>query len=185
MATLNSNEVLKNNKFRGNYAGVKGTAVGTLRVEAGDSIATTDLINMIPMGENIRPLSLTLVALPVSGTPVLTNPTFNVGVKAISATAFERPDGTSYPAVATDADVLSAALALTTDNVATDNDLDRPAATAAYGPYYVTVTPAGAGAFSVAGGDIDLVLTVDYIGEVKGDAFIYTEYVSQNVNNQT
>ena len=182
MATLNSNEVLKKLRNRGSHAGRVETVSGVLRVADGDSIATTDLINMLAMGENTRPIALTLAAMPVSGTPVLTNPTFNVGVKDINGT-FTRPDGTSYAAVATDADVLSAALALTTDNVATDTDLDRPTATAKYAPYYITLTPAGAGAFSVAGGDIDLVLTVSFVGEVKGDALVYDEYINDKVAN--
>ena len=182
MATLNSNEVLKKQRNRGSHAGRVETVSGVLRVEDGDSIATTDLIQMLGMGENVRPIALTLAALPVSGTPVLTNPTFNVGVKAIDG-SFTRPDGTTFAAVPTDADVLSAALAVTTDNVATDNDLDRPTATAAYAPYYITLTPAGVGAFSVAGGDIDLVLTVSFVGEVNGANAVYTEYMSDKVAN--
>jgi hypothetical protein len=182
MATFNSNEVLKKLRNRGSHAGRVETVSGVLRVEDGDSIATTDLINMLAMGENTRPIALTLAALPVSGTPSLTNPTFDIGVKDIAGT-FTRPDGSTFAAVTTDADKLSAALALTTDNVATDSDLDRPMATAAYAPYYITVTPSGAGAFSVSGGDIDLVLTVSFVGEVKGDAAVYTEYMNDKVNN--
>lgn len=182
MATYNSNEVLKKLRFRGSHAGRVETVSGVLRCPAGTSIATTDLINMLPMGENTRPISLTLAAMPVSGTPALTNPTFDVGVIDINGT-FTRPDGTSYPAVATDSDILSAGLALTTDNVATDNDLDRPTATARYAPYYITLTPAGQDAFSVAGGDIDLVLTVSFVGEVDGDALVYDEYISDKVKN--
>lgn len=181
MATYNSNEVLKDLRNRGSHAGRIETVSGVFRVADGDSIATTDLINMLSMGENVRPIRLTLAAMPVSGTPVLTNPTFNVGVKDLGG-AYTRPDGTVYAAIATDADVLSAALALTTDNVATDTDLDRPSA-GKYAPYNITLTPAGAGAFSVAGGDIDLVLTVEFVGEVKGDAHVYTEYLNDKVAN--
>lgn len=181
MATLKSIEVSKKLRNRGSHAGRVETVSGVIRVAAGDSIATTDLIEMLDMGENTRPIAVTLAAMPVSGTPALTNPTFNVGVKDIAGT-FTRPDGTTYAAVTTDADVLSAALALTTDNVATDTDLDRPMATAKYAPYYITLTPAGAGAFSVAGGDIDLVLTVSFAGEVKGDALVYDEYIATKVS---
>jgi hypothetical protein len=182
MATYNSNEVLKKLRNRGSHAGRVETVSGVLRCAAGTSIATTDLINMLAMGENTRPIAITLAALPVSGTPALTNPTFDVGVIDINGT-FTRPDGTTYPAVTTDADMLSAALAITTDNVATDSDLNRPMATAKYAPYYITLTPSGAGAFSVASGDIDLVLTVSFVGEVKGDALVYDEYINDKVAN--
>lgn len=183
MATYSSNEVLKNQRNRGSHVGVLQTASGTLRVEAGDSIATTDLIRMLVLGENVRATKVTLAAIPVSGTPVLTNPTFNVGVADAHGGTFTRPNGDTFAAITTDADMISAALAIPSDNMVVDTQVARGAATADFAPFYVTLTPAGAGAFSVAGGDIDLVLTVEFLGEVNGSAHVYTDYQATKVAN--
>ena len=185
MATYESSLVKKKSKVRGTHGGLPSQATGVLRVEDGDSIALADLIRLVPCGENVRPVRLILTATPVSGTPVLTNATFDIGVAAISATAFTRPDGTSFPAPADDTNALAAAVAVNTDNMATTVEVGRPVADSVsnYGPFYVTATPAGVGAFSVAGGDIDLALTIEFIGEQLADGFVYDEYVNQKVRN--
>lgn len=184
MATFETNLVKKKNKVRGTHAGVAHQATGVLRVKAGGSIALADLIRFIPAGENVRPVRIILSANPVSGTPVLTNATFNIGV-APNGTGFKRPDGTEYPAPATDADQLAAAVALNADNMAQIIEVARPVADSVskYGPFFVTATPAGAGAFSVSGGDIDLALTIEFRGEQLADGFVYEEYVNQKVKN--
>lgn len=185
MANFDTNLYRKRNKHRGVYGGKEQSVTGVLRVAAGGSIATTDLIRAVPLGENVRPIRITLTATPVSGTPVLTNPTFNVGVIPYSTATYERPDGTDYAPLTADADALSAAAVIDADNMFTDIEIPRPVADAvsAYAPYVVTLTPAGAGAFSVAGGDIDLAVTVVYLGEQKADGHVYTEFVNQKVKN--
>lgn len=187
MATFDSVLVKKGINHRGLYGGKNQSVTGVLRVAAGSSIATADLIRMVPLGENVRPTRLVLTSTPVSGTPVLTNPTFAIGIAPRYATATQRPDGTSYPPPATLATALVNSMVIDTDNMKQDIEIKRPVADSVsrYGQYFVTMTPAGAGAFSVAGGDIDLALTVVFAGEQKADGFVYDSYISQNVNNQT
>lgn len=183
MANFDTNLFRKTNKQRGVYGGKIQSVTALLRVADGGAIGTSDLIRAVPMGENTRPVRITLHATPVSGTPVLTAATFNVGVTTYSATTFERPNGDEYPALATDADILSAAAAIDADLMFTDIEIARPVADSVskYGPYIITLTPTGA--FSVAGGDIDLGITVEFVGEQLADGFVYEEYVNQKVAN--
>lgn len=192
MATFDSNKVLKKNKVRGLSSGQPQAVTATIRIGTGAtaqaaSVATTDLMRFIPLGENVRPLRVIINSVPVNGTPVLTNPTFAVGVAPIGAGTLTRPDGTSYAAITASTTALVASAAIDADNMATSVEVKRPVADSVskYGPYYVTLTPAGAGAFSVAGGDVDLQVTVEFVGEVNSQALVYTTYVNQNVNNQT
>jgi hypothetical protein len=185
MANFDTNLYLKRNKHRGVYGGKEQTVTGVLRVADGGSIETTDLIRAVPLGENVRPIRIVLSATPVSGSPALTNATFDVGVIPYQTAAYERPDGTEYPALTADPDALSAAAAIDTDEMFTDIEIPRPVAdsVAAYAPYVVTLTPAGAGAFSVSGGDIDLAVTVTFLGEQNANGLVYTTYVDQKVSN--
>lgn len=184
MATYTTHLIKKGLRVRGNAAGELKSVTARLPVAAGASIATTDLIKMIEFGEGTRPLRLTLSWVPASGTPVLTNPVFDVGVLGATAAAYERPDGTSYAVPATSATVFSADLTLDADNMASDVEVARPVADSVskYAPFYVTLTPTGVGAFSVAGGDGSLELTVEFIGE-ENPTVIYDEYVNQKVKN--
>lgn len=185
MAVFTSNAVKKKLRVRAHTAGRAEQVTSLYRVKAGTSIALADNIDALLLGENTRPVRVILHATPVSGTPVLTNATFNVGVKAASASAYTRPDGTSYAVPATAASQLAAAAVINADNMATVIEVSRPVADSVsrYAPFIVTVTPAGAGAFSVAGGDIDLGITLEFLGEANGDAHIYTDYVNQKVKN--
>lgn len=196
MATLDSYAILKKNKARGLYHGKLQSVTGTIRLGTGAtaqaaSVATTDLMRFVTLGENVRPVRVIIASTPVSGTPVLTNPTFSVGVQAYTpangTTTLTRPDGTAYPAITTSATALVSSMVVPAANEITSVAVSRPAADSVsnYSPYNVTLTPAGAGAFSVAGGDIDLTVTVEFFGEVKDNALVYTTYVNQNVNNQT
>jgi hypothetical protein len=187
MATFDSALVGKKVNHRGLSGGKPQAVTGVLRVTAGSSIATTDLIRMIPVGENVRPVRLILVSTPVSGTPVLTNPTFSVGVVAKNATATVRPDGSTYPLITTSATALAASMVIDTDNMNSVVEVKRPVADSVskYAQYFITLTPAGAGAFSVASGDIDLSLTAEFLGEQLANGFVYQTYINQNVNNQT
>lgn len=181
MATLNSDLVVKKIRHRGLYSGKEQSVTGSIKLAAGTSVATTDLLQMVPLGENVRPIRILLQVTPLSGTPVLTNAVFDVGVKSISTTALTRPDGTSYPALVTDADQLAANVTLA-NNTKTTIEIPRPVAdsVANYGPYYVTLTP-DTSAFSVAGGDILVSAEVVFLGEIKPDAMVYTSWNSQKV----
>lgn len=183
MATLKSTQILKHLRNRAPYAGEEKVVSGRIKVTAGQSIATTDLIQMLEMGENTRPIRIVLTSTPLSGTPVLTNPTFDVGVQATGTAAFVDAYGTSYPQVTTTAGQLSPALVIDSDNMATDVEVPRPVANSVsnHAPYFITLTPSGAGAFSVAGGDIELSLTVTIRGRGDVDP-VYTEYVNQKVD---
>lgn len=185
MANFDTNLQRKRNKQRGVYGGKEQTVTGLLRVADGGSIALTDLIRAVPLGENVRPIRIVLTATPVSGTPVLTNATFNIGVTPYATGTYTRPDGTEFDPLTEDADVLAAGVAIDADNMYADIEVPRPVADSVsnYSPYIVTLTPAGVGAFSVAGGDIDLGVTVTFLGEQNADGFIYTEFVNQKVNN--
>lgn len=183
MATLKATQILKHLRNRAPYGGEEKTVSGRIKIAAGTSVATTDLIQMLEMGENTRPIRIVLSSTTLSGTPVLTNPTFDVGVQATGTTPFVDAYGTSYPQLTTVAGQLSPALVIDSDNMATDIEIPRPVANSVtnYAPYFITLTPSGAGAFSVAGGDIELVLTVTIRG--KGDVDpVYTEYVNQKVD---
>lgn len=181
MATLNSDLVVKKIRHRGLYSGKEQSVTGSIKLSDGTSVATTDLLQMVPLGENVRPIRILLQVTPLSGTPVLTNAVFDVGVKSISTTALTRPDGTSYPALVTDADQLAANVTLA-NNTKTTIEIPRPVAdsVANYGPYYVTLTP-DTSAFSVAGGDILVSAEVVFLGEIKPDAMVYTSWNSQKV----
>lgn len=183
MANFDTLQVQKLVRARGVYSGREQSVTGTLVVRAGTSVALTDLIRAVPVGENGRPIRVIVASTPISGTPVLTNPTFNVGVAPLGGT-YTRLDGTTYPPLAASAAILSPALVLAGDNMKQDIEVARPVADSIsnYGPFYVTLTPAGAGAFSVAGGDIELSVTVVLVGEENNNS-IYTTYVNQKVSN--
>lgn len=181
MATLNSDLVVKKIRHRGLRSGQEQSVTGSIKLVDGQSIATTDLIQAVPLGENVRPDKIIVQITPLSGTPVLTNPVFDVGVKSISTSAFTRPDGTSYAVATTDADQLAASVTLA-NFTKTTSEIPRPVADSVskYAPFYVTLTPKTS-AFSIAGGDALLSVTVVFKGEVRADAFAYTTWNSSKV----
>lgn len=185
MATYNADAVQKKLTYRANSSGQESTFTGAVKVAAGGSFALVDVLNMLILGENQRPVRIILEAEHLSGTPVLTNPTFNVGVAPYVTTTFKRADETTYPPTPVDVDQLSPALVIPADKMIADIAVPRPVADAIpkYAPFYVTLQPAGAGAFSVAGGDILLKLTVECAGERRADAMVYTEYLNTKVKN--
>jgi hypothetical protein len=184
MATLSSDLVNKKIRHRGLYVGKEQSLSGSFRIADGASIATTDLMRAVPLGENVRPIRITLLVTPLSGTPVLTNPTFDVGVEPVMATNFKRPDGTEFAPLAADTDILSPD-AVIAANSTTDIEIPRPVAdsVSGYGPFYVTLTPSGAGAFSVAGGDIQLQVEVVFLGEQNADATVYDAFANTKYEN--
>ena len=183
MAIKTSNLIKKGIKHRGLYGGKEQDVTGVIRVRDGETIATTDLLRMVPLGENVRPVSLTLTATPVRGTPVLTAFTFKAGVIPGSTVPFKRPDGTEYPQLPTKDDALVASLAIPAGLLINSTSVNRPVANSVpnYAPYDATLVPTAAA--SVAGGDVDLALTVTYVGEQKAEGFVYTRFVNPKVKN--
>ena len=183
MATLYSQQIPKRLRHRGLYGGKEQSVSGTIRVVAGQSIATSDLLQMLILGENVRPEAILVGVKKVSGTPVLTNPSFSVGVTPLLTASVTRPDGTVYPPLTASATVLGASTALGADNLARFNEPAPPTANTEWGPYIVTLTPSGAGAFSVAGGDIDLFVEIVCRGELTEADPIYSEFNSGKFKN--
>ena len=183
MANVDSNLFKKNRRERGTHGGREQTITGVIRLEDGASVATTDLIRVALLGENVRPIRIAAQVVPVSGTPVVTNGTLNIGIAPHGSATFARPDGTEYAPATADADAFVAGLVIPADSSVADIAVTSPAGQ--YGPYVLTATPAGAGALSVAGGDADLLIAVTFLAEQIGDGFVYEEFVNPNVNNQT
>lgn len=185
MAIFETKDVKKLQRERGLYSGKAQTVTGELQLAAGASIATTDLIHGISLGENIRPNRVIVQFVPKSGTPVLTNPTFAVGVKSISASNYTDAKGNSYAPAATSATALVASMVLDTDEMKQDIEVSRPVAdsVSGYAPFYVTLTPAGAGAFSVAGGDGTLKVTVEFLALEDTSALVYDSYSNTKYKN--
>lgn len=183
MANFDSDLVVKGIRHRGAHSGKEQTVSAKLRVAAGGSIATSDLIRMIPAGENVRPIRLTMLIKKISGTPVLTNPSFSVGISPISASNTTRPDGTVFTPVTASATRLGASTALTTDEMATFTEVDPVADVQNWAPFYITLTPSGADAFSVADGDVDVILEAVFLGEQQANPLVYTEFNSTKYKN--
>lgn len=185
MATYNTATVVKNLRHRGPHDGKDFNVSGSLVISPGQSYALVDVLNMVILGENQRPVRLVLSADTLSGTPVLTNPTFNIGVAPATSGSFTRADGTVYPVTPADVDILSAAAVIDGDKMFTDIEVARPVLDGVplYAPYYVTLQPAGAGAFSVAGGTVQLKLEVITQGESRPNALVYSEWINQKVKN--
>lgn len=183
MANRDSNLYKKGLAHRGVYGGKEQSVTGVIRVKAGESIATTDLLRMVPLGENVRPVQITLTAVPVAGTPVLTAFTFKAGVAPMADTPFKRPDGKEFPVLAADDDALVASLAIPAGGLITSNSVTRPVANSVsnYAPFIATLVPTATA--SVAGGDVDLSMTVVFIGEQKADGLIYDQFMNGKVSN--
>ncbi len=184
MAVFSSDLVAKNIRHRGLYSGKEQTVSGRYRVAVGSSIALTDRIRMVPLGENVRPIRITVLLKSVGAAQsVPTNPTFSVGIDPYQATSVTRADGTTYAPVTLSAVRLGAATALTTDEMATFTEIDTVADIPNWGPFFVTLTPAGAGAFSVATADADLICEVVYLGEQSTATPVYSEFNASKYKN--
>lgn len=183
MANRDSNLYRKGLSHRGVYGGKEQTVTGVIRIKAGESIATSDLLRMVPLGENVRPINIALTATPVAGTPALTGFTFKAGVVPASTTPFKRPDGTEFPVLTADDDALVASLAIPAGLLIQSAAVLRPVANSVpnYAPYVATLVPTAAA--SVAGGDIDLAMTVTFVGEQKADGLIYDQFMNGKVKN--
>ncbi|MEG0161714.1 MAG: hypothetical protein RR877_10025 [Aurantimicrobium sp.] len=183
MATRRSNTDYKSIKHRGVYGGREQSVTGIIKIRAGETVATTDLLQMIPLGENVRPVDIALHAVPTSGNPVLTGGGFNVGVVPWNSLPFKRPNGTEYPPIPVNASAFGNLVLPSGPLIVRTSAPSRPVATNVpnYAPYRVTLTPSAT--FSVAGGDIELSLTVTYVGEQIAEPYVYTDFLSQKVKN--
>lgn len=184
MATFESKQVKKLLRARGNRSGVLSSVTGRYEIADGDSFALADKFRILLLGENTRLSRLVLRFIPTSGTPVLTNPAFDVGVEGATSSTYTDSRQNTYAVPATDVDQFGADLTLDTDLMATDVEIARAVADSVsnYAPFYVTLTPSGVGAFSVAGGDGVLELTAEYVGHEDMET-VYDEYVNQKVSN--
>ena len=185
MATFYSQQIPKRLRHRGLYEGKEQSVSGTIRLVAGQAIATTDLLQMLILGENVRPESVLVGVKKVNGTPTLNNPSFSVGVTplVLNPTSVTRPDGTVYPPLVASTTVLGASTALGADNLARFAEPAPPTANTEWGPYIVTLTPSGGGAFSASGGDIDLFVEVVLRGELTEAIPVYSEFNSTKYKN--
>lgn len=184
MAIFETKDAKKLQRERGLYSGKAQTVTGEIPLVAGASIATTDIIHGVILGENIRPNRVIVQFVPTSGTPVLTNPTFAVGAKQLSSAAYLNAKGDSFPALTTSATALVASMVLDADDMKQDVEVSRPVAdsVAGYAPYIVTLTPAGAGAFSVAGGNGTLKVTVEFLA-LEDPTQVYDSYSNTKFRN--
>ena len=181
MATFDSDLVAKKLRHRGEYSGKEQSVSARYRVAAGGALSTADVLRMVPLGENVRPIRITILSKPVSGTPVLTNPTFSIGVIPILSGNLTRPDGEVFAPLATNATVFAASVTMATDGMTQTIELPPPSANVNYGPYYVTLTPTAA--FSVAGGAIDIILEVVFLGEQQEADAVYSVFNAQKYKN--
>lgn len=181
MAIVTSDLIAKRLRHRGEYSGKEQSVSARVRVVEDGAYGTGDIFHMVPLGENARPIRITILSKPVSGTPVLTNPTFSIGVTPAQATTLTRPDGSTYPPLTADADLLAASVTMATDGMTQTIELPPPSALDNYGPYYVTLTPTAA--FSVADGAIDIILEVVFLGEQQEADAVYSEFNSQKYKN--
>lgn len=184
MATRRSNIDYKGIKHRGVYGGREQSVTGVIKLRAGESLALTDLAHMIPMGENVRPIRMTLAATPVKGTPVLSGGVMDVGVVKFNDVPFKRPDGTEFPAIPEVANAFGQLTLPTGQPLLVTKEVNRPVAASVpnYAPYRVTLK-ANTAPLAVTGGDVEIALTVVYVGEQIAEPYVYLDFLSQKVLN--
>lgn len=160
-------------RHRGLYEGKEQSVSGRFRMTDGQTLAAGEAILAIPLGENVAPYRVMLTATKLDGTPVLTAAAFDVGVSPILDEDVERADGRVYPPLDEDADLFGNLDVSAAARDALDLTVD-PSDSAKWGPFYVTLTPAAEA--SVAGGDVDIQLTVYFLGEKEEADPVYTEW---------
>lgn len=175
MATFKSDLLIKRINHRGIYDGKQQVVSGAYRLKPGVTLTTSDLLQMVPLGENTTPTGVILSWKKVSGTPVLTGGTFSIGVDPTKTTDFIRPTGQVFPPLTANATVLGATIGTTaTVGSFTLAVSAKPSANTKYGPFYVTLKPLAS--CSVSGGELDLYLHVEYDGEHNEADPVYTSW---------
>lgn len=181
MANYNSDLTVKGIRHRSTHEGIVDSVTGRLRLSPGRTLTSADLLRMVPLGENVRPLRIILSYKEVSGTPVLTGGDFDIGVAPFQATNVKRADGTEFPPLTTAGTRYSSTAdlgAATQVNVAVTAP---PSDNTKWGPFYVTLTPNEN--TSVAGGEIDINLTVEFAAEKEEAAPVYSAWAANGQAN--
>ena len=175
MATFKSDLLIKRINHRGLYDGKTQVVSGAFRLKPGVTLTASDLLQMFPLGENVIPTKVILSWKKVSGTPVLTGGTFSVGVAPVKSADFIRPTGQVFPALTANATALVTPIGTAaTVGSYTKEITAKPSANTKYGPFYATLTPTAS--TSVAGGELDLYLHVEYDGEHNEADPVYTSF---------
>lgn len=176
MATYKSDLTVKGIRHRSTHEGIVDSVTGRFRLNPGTALTTADLFNMVPLGENVRPLRIILSYKEVSGTPVLTGGDFDIGVAPLLATNVKRADGTEFPPLTAAATKYSASADLGAATQVNVPVTVAPSDNTKWGPFYVTLTPGEA--TSVAGGSIDINLTVEFAAEKEEAEPVYSEFLT-------
>lgn len=165
---------VKGIRHRGLYEGKEQSVSGRFRLRDGGTAAGGETILAIPLGENVAPYRIMLTATKLDGTPVLSDAAFDVGVSPMMDEDVERADGRTYAPLTEDLDLFGSLDVSSAARDVADITVD-PSTAAKWGPFYVTLTPAlDAG---VAGGDVDIQLTVYFLGEKEEADPVYTEWL--------
>lgn len=176
MATYKTDLVVKNIRQRSTHEGVVDSVTGRIRLKPGTTLTSSDLIQAVRMGENSRPARLILSYKEVSGTPVLSGGDFSVGVAPETpGVNLKRPDGTEFPPLTGSATQFSASADLGAAAQVNIAVTAPPSANTKWGPYFLTLTPTEN--TSVAGGEIDINLTVEFAAEKEEADPVYTEWL--------
>lgn len=166
---------VKGIRHRGLYEGKEQSVSGRFRLRDGDTVAAAETILAIPLGENVAPYRIMLTATKLDGTPVLTAAAFDVGVSPLMDEDVERADGRTYAPLTEDLDLFGSLDVSSAARDVADITVD-PSTAAKWGPFYVTLT-AGVADVEVAGGDVDIQLTVYFLGEKEEADPVYTEWL--------
>lgn len=175
MATYKSDLTVKGLRHRSTHEGIVDSVTGRFRLNEGRTLTTADLLQMVPLGENVRPLRIILSYKEVSGTPVVTGGAFSIGVAPLQATNVKRADGTEFAPLTAAATLYSASADLGAASQVNVAVTAAPSANTKWGPFYVTLTPTES--TSVAGGSIDLNVTVEFAAEKEEAEPVYTEFL--------
>ena len=91
MATFKSDLLIKRINHRGIYDGKQQVVSGAYRLKPGVTLTTSDLLQMVPLGENTTPTGVILSWKKVSGTPVLTGGTFSISNGGVFGSMLSTP----------------------------------------------------------------------------------------------
>lgn len=175
MATYKSDLVVKGIRQRSTHEGVVDSVTGRFRLKPGTTLSSADLIQAVTMGENARPARLILSYKEVSGTPVLTGGELSIGVAPQTpGVDLERADGSKFPALTPAATKFSAGADLGAAPQVNVAVTVPPSDNTKWGPYFLTLTPTEN--TSVAGGEIDINLTVEFAAEKEEADPVYSEW---------
>lgn len=175
MATYKSDLTVKGIRHRSTHEGIVDSVTGRFRLNPGRTLTSADLLQMVPLGENVRPLRIILSYKEVSGAPVLTGGDFDIGVAPIQSTNVKRADGTEFAPLTAAAARYSSSADLGAASQVNVAVTVAPSDNTKWGPFYVTLTPGEN--TSVADGSIDINLTVEFAAEKEEAEPVYTEFL--------